>query len=338
MLYRPLKLRGIPRSRHETWRSLRRGERNAIVVALDGQVTAEKALPHAVQLARRWEAPLHLVQVLLPKPYWEVSESAVLFDNEWLSAREQAEAYLEGVSQAIAEANDIPVTAEITTSISVESELSSLCSDIGQLLVVAKPPRSEFSQLFLGSVTNNLASQTAAPLLIVPTHSSLEGSEQTDYQRILVGARYGDVSENVLNAAAAFGADAAACRLLHVFPLRAQWASLRTSRFLSVDLRQSAMLHLLEAEKWLTRQQVNATAHLVNDWRYSPAEAILAQADSFAADLIILGTRRRFWPWWLRGGLSESIARNSKRPVLLVPQDESITTQLGGNHVDIRSN
>src|SRR6187397_481953 len=123
MLYRPLNLRKNLRSRHETLRSLRRGERNAIVVALDGQATAEKALPHAVQLARRWKAPLHLVQVLLPKPYWDVSESAVLFDNEWLSAREQAEVYLEGVCQAIAAANDIPVTAEITTSISVESEL-----------------------------------------------------------------------------------------------------------------------------------------------------------------------------------------------------------------------
>jgi len=245
---------------------------------------------------------------------------------------------LEGVCQAIAAANDIPVTAEITTSISVESELSSLCADIGRLLVVAKPPRSEFSQLFLGSVTNNLASQTVVPLLIVPTHSSLEDSEETDYQRILVGAGQGEVSENVLSAAAAFGADAAECRLLHVFPLRAKWASVRASRFLPVDLRQSAMLHLLAAEKWLTRQQVKTTAHLVDDWQYSPAEAILAQADSFSADLIILGTRRRFWPWWLRGGLSESVARHSKLPVLLVPQHESISTHLRGNYVDIHSN
>ena len=278
------------------------------------------------------------MQVLLPKPYWDVSESAVLFDNEWLSAREQAEAYLEGVSQAIAAAHDIPVTAEITTSMSVESELSSLCADIGRLLVVAKPSRSEFSQVFLGSVTNNLASQTAVPLLIVPVHSSVEDSATADYQRILVGAGHGDVAENVLSAAAAFGADAAECRLLHVFPLRAKWASVRASRFLPVDLRQSAMLHLHAAEKWLTRQQVNTTAHLVDDWRHSPAEAILAQANSFSADLIILGTRRRFWPWWLRGGLSESIARHSKRPVLLVPQGESISTQLGGNHVDFHSN
>src|SRR4029079_7901940 len=109
---------------------------------------AEKALPHAVELARRWDAPLHLVQVLLPTPYWDVSESAVLFNNEWLSAREQSEAYLESVSQAIAAANDIPVTAEITTNISVKSELASLCADIGQLLVVAKPSRSGFSQFY----------------------------------------------------------------------------------------------------------------------------------------------------------------------------------------------
>jgi len=129
-------------------RSLRRGERNSIVVALDGHLAAEKALPHAVQLTRRWGTPLHLVQVMLPTQYWDCGESAVLFNREWLSAREQAEAYLESVSQAIAAANDIPVTAEIATNISVESELSSLCSDIGRLLVVSNPSRSGFSQFY----------------------------------------------------------------------------------------------------------------------------------------------------------------------------------------------
>ena len=127
----------------------------------------------------------------MPTQCWDCGESAVLFNREWLSAHEQAEAYLESVSQAIAAANDIPVTAEIATNISVESELSSLCSDIGRLLVVAKPSRTGFSQFYSGSVTNSLVSQTTVPLLIVPTESSGEDSEKTDYQRILVCAGHG---------------------------------------------------------------------------------------------------------------------------------------------------
>lgn len=338
MLYRPLKLKRSVRSRQEALLNLQRGERKAIVVALDGHRSAEKSFPHAVQLARRWDAPIHLVQVLLPKPYWDLNESAVLFENEWLSEREQAEAYLESVAQAIAAASNIAVTAEITNSVSVESELSSLSAEVGRMLIVAKPPRSELSQVFSGSVTNSLVSRTRVPLLIVPTESSSEESERTDYQRILVCAGHGDVSENVLSAAAFFGADAAACRLLHVFPLRAKWTSTRASRFLPVDLRQSAMLRLHAAERWLTRQQINAAVHLVDDWRHSPAEAILSEADTFSADLMILGTRRRILPWWLRGGLPESIAQRSKRPVLLVPQEDNFSTPIGDNHVDIYSN
>ena len=45
------------------------GKQNAIVVALDGEAAAEKALPYAVHLARRWKAPLHLAQVITTRQY-----------------------------------------------------------------------------------------------------------------------------------------------------------------------------------------------------------------------------------------------------------------------------
>ena len=97
-------------------------------------------------------------------------------------------------------------------------------------------------------------------------------------------------------------------------------------------------MHLRRAEAWLNRQQMHATSHLVDDWRHSPAETIVAQADSLSAELIILGTRHRFLPWWLRGGLSEHVVRHAKRPVLLVPQEVNLFPLLKAGHVDIHSN
>src|SRR4051794_24346052 len=111
MFYRPqiVKRGGLVRAGSQ--RDASEADQNTIVVALNGDSAAEKALPHALQLARRWGVPLHLVQVITPAQYWDGSESAVFVNSQWLSARQQAEAYLEGVVEAIAAANHVPVTA-----------------------------------------------------------------------------------------------------------------------------------------------------------------------------------------------------------------------------------
>ena len=217
------------------------------------------------------------MHIVTPSQYWDGSESAVFFNREWLSAREQAEAYLESVSEAIATANDISVTAEITANTSVESGLTSLSAGRARLLIAAKPPRSGFSQIYLGSVTNSLVGQLSVPLLIVPAGTSGDGSVRTDYQRILVYVGHDDVSESLLGAAAEFAQGGGECHLLHVFPLHAKHAVTRAGRFLPINLRQEAAVRLHRAEAWLQRQNVNATPRLVDDWRHSPAKSIVGK-------------------------------------------------------------
>jgi nucleotide-binding universal stress UspA family protein len=338
MLYRPQIVKRGGLVHDESQRDWSAADQNTIVVALNGDSAAEKALPHAVQLARRWGAPLHLVQVITPGQYWDGSESAVFVNSQWLSARQQAEAYLEGVVEAIAAANYLPVTAEIIGNISAESGLSSLSVGAGGLLVVAKPTRSTLSQFYFGSVTNNLIGRLAVPLLIVPAGSSDSGLANTNYQQILIPVDHGDVSEGVLNAAAAFASEGATCRLLHVFPLRAEIATVRAARLMPINLRQDALLRMRRAEGWLQQQNVNATSLVVDDWRHSPAQAILAQADAFAADLIVLRARRRILPWWLCRSVPEYVARHATRPVLFIPSDSSIPVLQKGDHVDFHSN
>lgn len=337
MLYGPVHFGSKRAVRQESQRHWPRGESKVIVVALDGRTAAESALPHAVELARRWEAPLRLVQVVTPGQSRDWSESAAVADREWRSAQERSEAYLEGVAEAIFAADGIPVTWEVITDRSIESGLSS-CTDGAGLLIVAKPARSSWSQFYWGSVTNSLVSQTDVPLLIIPTSRKNGHFEQTDYRRLLVCAGHGDVSENILRAAAAIAADGASCRLLHIVPHRAELASYRAAPLAPLELRQEAWLRLNRAAKWLNRHNVNASPRLMDDWRHSPAAALLAQAESMSADLIVLGTRRRWWPWRFGGGLPEYIARHSPRPVLLVPFEESIPVLRKADHVDLHSN
>jgi nucleotide-binding universal stress UspA family protein len=262
----------------------------------------------------------------------------VLVNREWLTARGQSRAYLEGASEAIAAANNIPVTAEIIPNISVENGLSSSCADSARLLILAKPARSSLSQFYSGSVTNSLVSRTTIPLLIIPTGSGERGLERTDFQRMLLCAGHGDVSESILSAGVAFAADGTGCELLHVFPVRDGTMTLGASRLRPVNRRQDALARLRRAESWLKGQKVNASSHIIDDWRHSPAEAILGNADELSVDLIVLGTRHRFLPWWLRGSLPEYITRHSKRPVLLVPLEKKLFTTSRTDHVDIHSN
>jgi nucleotide-binding universal stress UspA family protein len=338
MLYRPRFFKRSRLVRSESSRDWQVAKGNAIVVALNGEATAEHVLRHAVQLAQRWESPLHLVQVVIPEYYWERGEAALFANSEWLSGRRQAETYLESVAEAITIANDIPVTADVVSNISIERGLSALSADVGRLLIVAKPPRTGLSQVYFGSTSNSLVGKLSVPLLIVPNQSSEEVSETTDYQQILVGIGHGDVSESILNAAMAFATDAVTYRLLHVFSPRAQMTMARTARFFPTNLRQEAMARMHRAEAWLRRQKVAATSLLLDDWRHSPAQAVLEQGNSLAADLIVLGTRRRFLPWWLRRGVPEYIVRHTTRPVLLVPSDSNVPVLMRGNHVDIHSN
>jgi nucleotide-binding universal stress UspA family protein len=64
----------------------------------------------------------------------------------------------------------------------------------------------------------------------------------------------------------------------------------------------------------------------------------VAQSESLAADLIVLGAQRHFMPWWLRGGVSEYVVRHATVPVLIVPFDYHHPLIKKENHVEFHSN
>jgi nucleotide-binding universal stress UspA family protein len=309
----------------------------SIVVALDSDIAAENALPHAIELAERWSIPLRLVQVVSPIQRKDGSELGLIGNREFLEIHEQAEVWLENIAQAITTAHDIPVTAQTVTSLAVEDALIRACEEDAALLILAKGERSTLAQFLFGSVSNRLVGRLEIPLLVVPVEPGSAPAGAVDYRRILVGVGPRDRCKSVLGAAAALGLEEGECHLLHVQQPAAAYLSVRAGGGRPLHSPEDAWLHVLKAREWLEDRGVHVESHLV-DHSSSPAKAILARAASLAADLIVLGTRHHLLPWWLRNGVPEYVVRHATRPVLLVPADATLPLIQKAHYVDLHSN
>jgi nucleotide-binding universal stress UspA family protein len=140
-----------------------------IVVPLDGSELAEVALPHAEDLARTLQVPLHLVRVVdftrLEQygPYGLAIEYAGMqevLETENRTARE----YLQQVEQRLS-AGGLRVTSEFRQGSAARELVAVAQSD--DLIVMATHGRSGVTRWFLGSVAEDVVRRAAAPVLIV---------------------------------------------------------------------------------------------------------------------------------------------------------------------------
>lgn len=311
-------------------------ERRAIVVPLDGSAVARRALPRAVELARRWDVPLRLVRVVNPIQPRDQSDLGLLTPTEVRLVEEESDAYLEGVAQAIETANRLAVTTHTLTDVSVDRALREFTTEEAGLVVMARSQRSPLHRWLFGSVANRLVGRLSVPLFVVPVPDDDDAVPPACYRRILVALGAGDAGQSVLEAAAAMSWGGGECHLLHVLAPQAAYATAHRVPGRRRGLPEDAWLHALRAREWLEARDVEVAAHVV-DHSHSRYKAILAHAQSLAADLIILGTQHHRVPWWLRGGVAEHVVRRATAPVLLVPSHSRLPVTPQVNHVDFHS-
>jgi len=334
MIWQPHPINSGERSPSSDREAIDLRRRRSLVVALGGDALAENAVPHAVELARRWNIPVRLVQVVSPIQRKDGSELGLMANREFETIWEQADAYLEGVAETINAQSGVPVTAQTVIGLAVEDALVEASREDAALMIMAKGRRGSFSQLVFGSVTNRLVGRLRIPLLLVPVAARGVPPLAADYRRILVGVGPGEEYKNVLGAAAALWLDDDECHLLHVRPPAAASLTVRGRSGRSLPLQEDAWLHVLKAREWLEDRGVRVASHLV-DHSYSPAKALLAHGRSLAADLVVLGTRPHVLPWWLRRGVPEYVVRHAPCPVLLVPAASTLPGMLRTSHMDV---
>jgi nucleotide-binding universal stress UspA family protein len=139
-----------------------------IVVPLDGSEFAERALPHAEELARLTGAPLHVVRLIDLSftrygPYlYGVSPSALeqSLEDEERAAREY-------VGRVVEELRDrgLQVSSEVRHG-SPERDLAA-SSRPDDLIVMATHGRGGMTRWFLGSVAEEVVRRSPVPVMLV---------------------------------------------------------------------------------------------------------------------------------------------------------------------------
>ncbi len=147
------------------------------------------------------------------------------------------------------------------------------------------------------------------------------------YQRILVPVDNSATSRNALDEALRFAKnEKAQLRLVHVIDL-AQFAW-SANEFLDVPQLQAALKEggqqvLAESLALVSERGIEAETALLETWGGILAKAIVEDANSWKADLIVMGTHGYGGlTHMLLGSVAEGVMRHTPVPVLLVRNKE----------------
>ena len=148
-----------------------------ILVALDGSTEAEVGLPFALELAKRFDAAIVLLEVT-PEPHivaatvaesFGASGSVAAQDETAVAAESAATAYLDAVRERYGNAAWQLVVAggkaaDAIVTYAEEAEID--------LIVIATQGRSGLKRLFIGSVADDVIRNGHTPVLVVHANAS----------------------------------------------------------------------------------------------------------------------------------------------------------------------
>lgn len=169
-----------------------------IVVPLDGTKWAEKAIPHAKQVARGG-GELILLHVYKPAGAEYLSDAALAGQQEHISqARSNAEQYVKGLRGEIATEN-IRVRAHVVEG----GDMADLICDFvnaegADVIVMTAASHNRFVQALIGDVTNRIAECCSACLLMV--RDSMEAEWKRDGGKLEAVGAQSPSSEPMLSA------------------------------------------------------------------------------------------------------------------------------------------
>jgi nucleotide-binding universal stress UspA family protein len=148
---------------------------STILLPLDGSETAAQAVPVAKEMARRFEARIHLVQVVdttaaslalgANAAAGGVSDPAAI-TGEVNDQVTLAKAYLGAVAEELA--NDgVQATYEIQDGPAVDGIVEAAANAGADLIVLCSHGRTGLRRLVFGSVARDVARASSVPVLVV---------------------------------------------------------------------------------------------------------------------------------------------------------------------------
>ncbi|MDH3206423.1 MAG: universal stress protein [Gemmatimonadota bacterium] len=295
-----------------------------ILVTLDGTPLAEQALVHAVSIARRTGAHVHLATVrrLMPVTLLGTPRPAGFEDVE--------SNYLEGIAERVREAGVSSVFPEVFTGGDVVEAIEGHRRKVDAgVTVIATHGRGPVRREWMGSVADRFVRTSAAPVLLVRADgekpAELDLAADTRIGRVLVPLDGSAASEEALEPALELcRLYEAGCTLVHVVesladvestwvgnPFEATEEQLEAARAVA-EAELDPVCERIRSEGFAVERMARVAAHVV--------EGILECAADSGADLIAMATHGRGGlPRLVLGSVADKVIRAADLPVLVVP-------------------
>ncbi len=304
----------------------------SILVPLDGTAAAEQALPMALNLARRFEAALHIVHVYSPiwGKYGRPELAHEVIDREM---RERGKAYIDAVIQRLSAVGGISFSAAYLEDPVVASAISRHAADSGaDLMVMTTHGRTPVARFWLGSVADSLLREASLPILYVrPREGEADLGQAPFVERMQIALDGSELAEQILEPARAIAevmqAEITLLRVVQqLTPASYDPESSRISGIRPTLLQQLQEIDRKEwtlAEEYLDQvaqrlraRALNVQTRVVSSMR--PAISIIEDASSHGTDLIALATQGRGGlKRLLVGSVADKVIRGATSAVLV---------------------
>ncbi len=296
-----------------------------ILVPLDGSPLSERAIPVALDLARRGAGAVHLVRAHIPLAIVGATAEGIL-TQDMIGAddalRNRARTDLEDQAARLSHEWNLSVTAHLDDGSPAEV-IDTVANQVGAgLIVMTTHGTGGFAPGWLGSVTDAVIRHSHRSVLVLPENDVHKGAAFVP-RRIMVpldgSARADAVIGPARDLALLFGAHLDFVRVVPPY-IPGDVADVLTSDRpdpLGIDAEASA------AKEAVTRvvkgmEEAGLVAHStvrVESW---PTKALLAHIKETDPDMIALATQGRGLTRLFVGSVADKLIRASGRPVLVL--------------------
>lgn len=291
-----------------------------ILVPLDGSRFAEAALPLALDVSRRTEAPIHLVTVQEPIP-------SFAYDEWEAAATDWSEDYLANVLERIGARAGGRLTTALRSGPVVERLGEEVHEVEADLVVMATHGRGMLSRAWLGSVADAFVHECDRPVLLVRPEDDAEGQDDVAadaiLKKMLIPLDGTELSEAAMEHAVELGQlFGCAYHLVRIVPYPVDIASpylphtVQMNQGLVEEAKESAQQYLEARAERMRRRDLDVEIGVFVDAQ--PGHGILREAESRGCDFIAMTTHgRKGLTRAILGSTSDKVLRGTRVPVLL---------------------
>lgn len=288
-----------------------------ILFPTDFSKSAERALPHALEIARRFGGTLTILHVRTPFGDDTASPEFQFFDQG------KYELYVEKQLEQMPEIIDATerVDTAMARSISPAAGILEFVTDHQtDMIVMATHGRSALAQFFMGSVAEKMVRHAPCPVLTVADHRA-GYRDQPRYQKILAAFDFSEASKDAVRRGQQFSQVYQA--QLEVFYVVEQIVLPPFDKFWEASVRKELPEVLFSARKAVAEALGEESLENLN-LNVQPGDAdgkaegeIVRRAREEEFDLIIMGTRGLTGlDHALLGSTTERVVRTAPCPVL----------------------